>query len=53
MHIVIDEVATFDTLEAARAHIRIWLIKQEQYRIDTEERKRVRKSRKISYIGYP
>lgn len=53
MHLDLETLAQFDTLEQAQQHIDQWIIKRTKELDNEIVKKQRKKSKKITYVDYP
>lgn len=53
MHIDLEMLAEFDTIEQAQFHIDQWIIRQAEYDAERIVKRNKKKSKKITYADYP
>lgn len=53
MHLDLETLAEFDTIEEAQEHIDQWIVRQAEYKAAELVKKEKKRTKKISYVDYP
>jgi len=53
MHVDLETLAEFDTIEEAQRHIDQWIIRQAEYKAKFIVKRTKKKTKKITYVDYP
>lgn len=53
MHVALETLAEFDTIEQAQRHIDQWIIRQAEYKDSEILKKEKKRTKKITYVDYP
>jgi hypothetical protein len=53
MHVDLETLAEFGTIEEAQRHIDQWIIRQAEYDAAQIVKKQKKKTKKITYVDYP